>query len=114
MSISTTITKRFFEMKLEDLKESGFFIEFKECKPFWDKRLSGYNSNHDDLNVEIVFLVGSVPHRFRAISIWQVHRDFVFARYAEAIKTEFVYAIKCIESRVDTKISELALATMGL
>jgi len=104
--ISTTITKKFFEMKMEDLKKSGHFIEFKECKPFWDKRLAGYASNHDDLDVEIVFLVGSVPHRFKAISIWQVHRDFVYRRYEEAIKTEFAYAIKCIEAALSASESE--------
>ena len=95
MKISTIITKRYFGMKMADLEESGFFLEFKECKPFWDKRLGSFNSNQDNLNVPIVFLVGSKPHYFKAVSIWMVHRDFVYAKYAEAIKTEFAYAIKC-------------------
>ena len=97
--ISTTITRKFFDMKMADLAESGHFIEFKECKPFWDKRLGKYNSNHDDFDVPIVFLIGREPHRFKAISIWTVHRDFVYSKYADAITTEFVYAIKCVEDK---------------
>ncbi len=94
--ISTTITKKYFDMKMEDLKESGYFIEFKECKPFWDKRLNMFDSNIDGLNEKIVFLVGSQAHRFKVISIWQVHHDFIPSRYAAAIHTEFAYAIKCV------------------
>ena len=94
--ISTTITKKFFEMKMHDLEESGYFMEFKEFKRYWIKRLDDYNSNHDDLNVEIVFLVGAEPHRFKAISIWKVCRDFIPEEYQSAITTEYAYAIKCV------------------
>lgn len=98
MAISTTITKKFFDMKMQDLKANGYFIEFKENKPFWKKRLGEYGfSNHDNMNVKIVFLVGNKPHRFKAISIWEVHRDFIPKRYQSAIQTEHAYAIKCVE-----------------
>ena len=92
---------------MEDLKESGYFIEFKEHKPHWDKRLNKFDSNKGDLTEEIVFLVGNKPHRFKAISIWKVHRDFVYAKYAEAIKTEFAYAIKCVKI-IPPSIEEVA------
>ena len=108
MAISTTIKKIFFDMKMEDLKESGYFIEFKEHKPHWDKRLNKFDSNKGDLTEEIIFLVGNKPHRFKAISIWKVHRDFVYAKYAEAIKTEFAYAIKCVICDSDTGIDEMS------
>jgi len=110
--ISTTITKRFFEMKLADLKESGFFFEYKEDKPFWKKRIDTLLKEYDlrvygflGRQTEIVFLVGSVPHRFKIDNIF--YTDIVPEKYADAISTEYVYAIKCIaipEQR--TEISE--------
>ncbi len=95
MKISTTITKRFFEMKMDDMRESGYFFEFEELKPFWNKRLNIHKCNRDVLNIEIVFLVGSKPFRFVAKSIWEVHRDFIPEKYRCKIKTEHAYAIKC-------------------
>jgi hypothetical protein len=100
MRLSTTITKKYFEMKMEDFKETGFFIEYKEEKPFWIKRLDSfvYNlTNQDDLDIPIVFLVGSKPHRFKVVSLWLVHKDFIPEKYQSAISTEFAYAIKCVK-----------------
>ena len=103
MKISTTITKRFFDLKMEDLKESDYFLEYKEPKPFWTKRLTpiidhflNKNRIKTDQNIEIVFLVGSVPHRFIVVDVWNVHRDFIPERYQSAILTDFAYAIKCV------------------
>jgi len=96
MKISTTITKKFFDMKMSDLQKFGQFFEFKEKKSFWIKRLSKYNTNRDDLYIDIVFLVGSKPFRFLAKSVWEVHRDFIPEKYKTAIKTSHAYAIKCI------------------
>lgn len=96
MTISTTITGKFFDMKMQDLEESGHFLEFKEAKPYWETRLGKFESNRDDLGVEIVFLIGALPRRFKAISIWTVCKDFVPERYASAIHTEYAYAIKCV------------------
>ncbi len=106
MAISTTITRQFFDMKIEDLNESGFFIEFKEFKKFWIKQLDNFNSNKNDLTEEIVFLVGSEPYRFKAISIWKVHREFIPERYSTAITTDFAYAIKCVPCDSNTGIDE--------
>ncbi len=96
MTISTPITKKFFDLKMRDLDQSGHFFEFKEDKPFWQKRLGDFDSNHDDLAVEIVFLVGSKPYRFKAISIWKVCFGFIPKIYQPAIHTDFAYAIKCV------------------
>lgn len=112
MKISTTITKAFFEMKMADLKDDGYFTEFKEMKPFWIKRLDNFCAE-GEANVEIVMLVGNKPHRFKAISVWKVHRGCAPAKYRGAIKTDFAYAITCVPLEVDTKISKLALATAG-
>ena len=99
--ISTTITKKNFEMKMEDMKKEGFFIEYKEEKPFWKKRIDNLLKEYDlrawgfsgELP-EIVFLVGNVPHRFRIVDIRYTIN--VPERYASAIQTKFVYAFKCV------------------
>lgn len=93
MKISTTITKKFFEMKIEDLKYSGYFLEYKERKTFWNKRLDFWFDPHAE--VEIVFLAGSKPYRFKVIDIWVVHFDFIPKKYQSAITTEYAYVIKC-------------------
>ncbi len=91
MKISTTITKKFFKMKIKDLKESGFFFEYKEDKPFWKKRL-----DKDFTDCDMVFLVGKEPHRFKVEDVMHVHHDLVPFKYASAVRSEFVYAIKCV------------------
>lgn len=96
--ISTTILKKYFDEKMKDLDKSGFFLEFKEVKQYWITRLSKYNSNHDDLNVPIMFLIGQKVYKFTAISIWVVHRDFIPKKYINAITTEFAYCIKCVRT----------------
>lgn len=104
MAISTTISKKFFDMKMEDLKESGCFIEYKEVKPFWKKRFDNLLKRYDlrcygynGCKPEIVFLVGNKPHRFRNIDLKCIKASDVPKRYANAIKTEFAYALQCIK-----------------
>ncbi len=94
MKISTTITKKFFGMKMDDMKEAGYFLEFKERKTFWNKRLDFWFDPHEE--VEIVFLVGNKPHRFKVVDIWNVSRDFISKKYQDAISTEFAWVIKCV------------------
>jgi len=101
MKISTTITKKNFEMKMQDLRNDGFFIEYKEEKPFWKKRIDTLLKEYDlrawgffGRQPEIVFLVGNVPHRFRLVHLFCT--DGVPEKYASAINTEFVYAFKCV------------------
>lgn len=101
MKLSTTITKKNFEMKMQDIKTDGFFLEYKEEKPFWKKRLDSLLKEYDlraygflGKLPEIVFLVGNKPHRFKIAGIYYTHS--IPERYAPAINTEFCYAIKCI------------------
>lgn len=42
--------------------------------------------------------MGKEPHRYKVVEIKLIHRDFVYPKYAEAIKTEFAYMIKCVET----------------
>ena len=99
--ISTTITRKFFEMKMQDLEKDGYFIEYKDDKPFWKKRIDTLLKKFDlraygflGKLPEIVFLVGNKPHRFKIVNILYTH--VIPEKYASAIKTEFVYAFKCI------------------
>lgn len=95
--ISTTITKAFFEMKMQDLERDGRFYEYKSNTPYWYKRLTNLVSGNWELiePTEIVFLVGKTPYRFKVEAI-KFDPDEVPARYASALKTESVYAIKCV------------------
>lgn len=107
MAISTTIKKIFFDMKMNDLKRDGYFIEYKEENPFWVKRLSSIqlqNQGNPVKDIEIVFLVGKTPHRFKVVEIF--HTSVIPECYASAIKTEFAYAIKCI-SMTDAEAAQI-------
>lgn len=108
MKISTTITKKFFEMKMADLKEVGFFIEYKEDKPFWKKRLDNILKKIDrrvwgimgELP-EIIFLVGNKPYRFNVSHIF--YEKNIPEKYKDAIKTKGAFALKCIPSQTEVK-----------
>jgi hypothetical protein len=90
--ISTTITKAFFEMKMQDLKESGHFTEFKEHKDYWRKRLHRLIGID---GIQIVFLVGNKPYHFKVSDINVLHSDFIPFKYVSAITTDYAYAIRC-------------------
>ena len=96
MKISTTIKKKYFDMKMVDLETNGYFYEYKSESPFWLKRLGKImnkcqgNPIHD---TEIVFLVGKTPHRFKVTEIF--HTTIIPQQYAEVITTEDIYVIKC-------------------
>ena len=96
MSISTTITKKFFDLKLVDLAETGHFWEFKEFKKFWIKQLDTLVFNAGILPVRIVFLVGNKPHPYMVSRVWIIQREIIPYRYCSAISTESVYALKCV------------------
>lgn len=100
MKISTTITKKFFDMKMQDLEKYGVFWEYKEDKPFWKKRLDKFESS-----AEIVFIVGKIPHRFLVVDIFQMHRSHIPARYRSAIQTDFTYVIKCVGLPTERRVA---------
>ena len=99
--ISTTIKKIFYEMKLQDLKQDGYFIEYKDDKPFWKIRIDNLLKEFDLRTYgflgelpEIVFLVGNVPHRFKIETIF--YTNDIPKKYKSALQTEYVYALKCV------------------
>lgn len=102
--LSTTITKVFFEMKMQDLERDGYFIEYKEFKPFWKKRIDNLLQKIDlrcwgiksRPYPEIVFLVGNKPYRFKVVHIWW-NDSYIPDRYKSAITTEKFFGIKCVK-----------------
>ncbi len=101
MAISTTITKKFFDLKIVDLAETGHFWEFKEFKKFWIKQLDYLVFVHEKLPVKMVFLVGNKPHTFIVTKVWIVKRIDVPEKYNSVISTEKAYALKCVETIED-------------
>lgn len=88
-------------MKMQDFERDGFFIEYKEDKSFWKKRIDNLLKEFDlraygflGKLPEIVFLVGNKPHRFKVAHIFYTH--IIPEKYASAIQTEYAYAFKCI------------------
>ncbi len=90
-------------MKMVDMEKEGYFIEYKEDKPFWQKRLDNL-LKEIDLRAwgirgklpEIVFLVGNKPYRFQVINIFYEKKIDIPEKYKSAIKTDGAFALKCI------------------
>lgn len=95
--LSIMIREQYFRMKMEDLADWGFFLEFREIKPFWSKRLEKYmDAPIDSLDIPVVFLVRDIAYRYRMISVWNVCKDFISSRYSDAIHTEYAYCMKIV------------------
>ena len=101
MKFSTTITKKYWEMKMEDIakkRERGvspaYFFEYKEFKPFWSGRF--YRMIAQGFPIYGVFLLGSKPHRVRVLEIYEVKTQYIPEKYADAIKTDKCWVVKCV------------------
>lgn len=93
--IATTITRYAMNKKLEHQTRKGWFIEYKEIGPKWDKKLSGLT-----FPCQIVFLVGNGPYRFychalRTVKFWEME-EWVqeFFRRQSTPKKDY-YALLC-------------------
>ena len=93
MSFTTTITKRYFEMKLVDLKNLGFFEEYKNYTRFWETRYCNLNYS---LPCNAVFLVGSKVHRFTLIEKKIINKCEVPEKYYDVISTDKVFVFRCV------------------
>lgn len=61
---STTIKKEWWNKKIQQYEQKGYFYEYKECKPYWNKRIEKLK-----LPADAVFLVGAVPYRVKITEI---------------------------------------------
>lgn len=101
MKFSTTIKKKYWDMKMEDLEEKGHFYEYKVKSPYWETRI-----NRLKVPCDGVFLVGSEPHRVRIVEITEAKTAHIPERYADGlINTEYCYILKCIEPPRPTGMS---------
>ena len=92
MKFSTTIKRRYWEEKLESIKEKRYFYEYKADTPFWHKRISKLK---DNLPAEGVFLVGSEVKR---VVITEILRGLVYQipeKYKDMFNTDYVWVLKC-------------------
>ena len=89
--ISTTIKKKYFEMKMEDLENYGCLFEYKDTTTYWNSRLC-----NQETPTQIVFLVGNVPHRFLCTKISEIYRSKVPEKYRGAINTSMVWVLWCM------------------
>jgi hypothetical protein len=102
MTFSTTIKKEWWDKKMQQYKQKGCFYEYKEFKPFWNKRIGNLK-----LPADAVFLVGSAPHRAKITEIlltkmYVIPTDvayFFFLNIPGQTATEFkdskVWVLKC-------------------
>lgn len=97
---STTIKAKFWKMKIEDINSSSThtFIEYKEDKEFWNKRLENL-IKLDKYPFPAVFLVGSDPQYLWIHKIEKVQTSKISTRYRKFIKTEQCWEITCSFSR---------------
>ena len=92
MKFSTTIKRKYWEEKLESVKQRGYFYEYKADTPFWHKRLSKLREN---LPAEGVFLVGSEVKRVVITEILRVHVRQIPEKYKSMFNTDYVWRLKC-------------------
>jgi len=92
--LTTTITRAAFSEKMKQVAEEGQFVEYKHINDYWKKRFEGVV-----FPTEMVFLVGSSPYRFTAVSVETVKLS-ALPEYAREIvsRTEgdgTIYRITC-------------------
>ena len=98
MTFTTTIKKEWWDKKMEQYKQKGYFYEYKRYKTYWNVRLRKI----DALPVDAVFLVGSVPHRASITQICHVSMYSIPTDISEflmedlnARMSDMVWVLKC-------------------
>jgi len=107
---STTIKKEWWNKKMQQYKQKGYFYEYKEYRPYWNKRIE-----HLKLPADAVFLVGSGPHRATITEIIRTLmcnapadvRHFFHSKIPEQTLKEFenskVWVLKCEKVKGEQK-----------
>jgi len=91
--VSFTIQKPYFEEKMKDLRQNGCFVEYRDAKDFWRRRLENLN-----LPARVTFLVGGKAHEFIAVEVEEIPKDEMPEKYRNAVEGDKVFAIQCVES----------------
>ena len=115
MTFSTTIKKEWWERKIQQYDRIGYFYEYKEHKPYWNKRIENLK-----LPADAVFLVGAVPYRATITEIlrtkmYDIPTDIAYFFFlknrdpyqtAEEFKNGKVWVLKCENVRGETEEKE--------
>lgn len=89
---STTIKKKYWQHKVIDHVDNGYFIEYKNQNQYWNPRIERLMNN---LPCEGVFLVGKNPHRVSILEITEFIPKDIPERYRDEISTPMAWALKC-------------------
>jgi len=104
MTFATTIKKEYWNKKMQQYAQKGYFYEYKEHKPYWNKRIE-----NSKLPANAVFLVGSVPYRAKITAIlrtkmYDIPTDIAYFFFlknrdleqtVEEFKNSKVWVLKC-------------------
>lgn len=87
---TTTIKQKYFDLKMDDLKVSGYFDEYKDATHFWKTRFA-----HLSPPTEAIFLMGSKVHRFTLIEKKTIPGCEVPEKYISMMITKDVLVFRC-------------------
>lgn len=98
MAFSTTIKKKYWNMKMNDFDESGYFYEYKEDSDFWEKRMRTLRIElRKKGEVDGVFLVGNVVYRVKITEVESCWTRHIPEKYNNGlITTPSCHYLKCI------------------
>ena len=88
---STTIKRKWLKEKISDLMIGGYFIEYKDEKPFWDNRICDL-----EFPTKAVFLCGMESRTFNLLEAKLINSNDVPNKYKEAITMKYCWALKCV------------------
>lgn len=88
---TTTIKKKYWDQKMIEHKEKGYFIEYKQDSKYWRKRL-----NKITLPTNGVFLVGQKVYKVAVLEIYKRDTKEVFLDPPPEIPTDKCWCIKCV------------------
>ena len=94
MKFSTTIKKKYWLMKMLDLKAKGHFWEYKQDSSHWNIRL-----NKLKVPCPGVFLVGGRHDgvcRVTVVDIQKFMTEHIPVKYAREMPTEQCWGLKCV------------------
>jgi len=111
---STTIKEKYWKQKMQQYEQKGYFYEYKECKPYWNKRIENLK-----LPADAVFLVGAVPYKAKITEILrakihhipeEVASFFYLRNYPQRepkdMMTDLVRILKCEDVRAEREVED--------
>lgn len=99
---ATTIMRKWLIEKEKDARANGgYFTEYKNETPHWNKRLKGLSTPCIG-----VYLVGRESLYFDVIGICSITISLVDEKYREAVNGPLVWAVKCYKKEWKNQIKK--------